>query len=426
MTAPGPGPAPEPDEIDLLDEELVRAPFTVYSRLRERRSLHRAVMPGLGAVWIVTRHDDVRAVLSDPRLVNDVVNVPEADVPNMSERAAQAGGVPPEYIKYVYPTVVDIDGAAHARLRRLVAPAFTARRVERLRPRVEEIAARLLDRLPEAAEDGVVDLIPHFARPLPITVICELVGIPEADRGRWVRWSGALAAGTEPMGEAVRGMVEDTRRLIGRRRARPADDLISTLIRAQQTGGGDRLDDTELINLVLSLVVAGHETTSGMIAEGVAALLSHPGQLDLIRRDPPAVLPRAVHEVMRWRPPVLLTRVRYARADLEIGGQRVARGERVMPILAAAGHDPRSFPAPEHFDITRSANRRETHVSFGYGPHYCMGAALARQEGEVAFGALLRRFPGLALAVAPEDLERSRADGATPGTWRLGALPVRL
>lgn len=184
----------------------------------------------------------------------------------------------------------------------------------------------------------------------------------------------------------------------------------------------DRLSDTELIMLVLSLVIAGYETTSHLIGNGTAALLTHPDQLDLLRRDP-ELMPRAVHELMRWCGPTLTTFMRYAVEDVEVGGMPVRRGEAVLPIFASGSRDPRAFGDPDRLDITRDPERRrETHLGFGNGPHYCLGAALAKQEAEVAFTALLRRFPTLALAVDPGEL-RHRPN---PSTWSLETLPVLL
>lgn len=403
--------------IDLTDPELMRDPFTAYSRVREQGGLARGVIPGVPPVWLATRYDDVKVVMGDARFVNDVANVPGMDAPNVTEQIWLAAGIPEEYLVYLRAGISDADGADHARLRKLVTRAFTAKRVAELRPRVEEITERLLDELPD---DDSVDLLAHFAYPLPIIVICELVGIPEQDRPRWRAWSAALARGMGPgMGEAMRGLIDHVGDLIELRRAEPAEDLLSALVRAQDD---DRLSDVELVTLVLSLVVAGHETTAHLIANGTAALLTHPDQLKLVREDS-SLLPKAVHELMRWCGPALGTRLRYATEDIDVGGTLVRKGEAVMPVLAGANHDPRAYERADRLDITRDPDRRrETHVGFGHGPHYCLGAALARQEAEVAFGALLRRFPDLALAVDPDDLVR----GPNPGTWQLAALPVRL
>ncbi|MEO6081672.1 MAG: cytochrome P450 [Umezawaea sp.] len=399
--------------IDLTDPDLLRDPFAVYSRLREETELTRGIIPGVPSVWLATRYDDVKLVMSDPRFVNDAANVPGLDAPNLIEQIWLSVGIPAEYLVYLLTGMGDSDGANHARLRKLVTRAFTAKRVAELRPRIKEITERLLDELPD---DDTVDLLAHFAYPLPISVICELVGIPEADRPRWRAWSAVLARGMGPdMGDALRGMIDHATELIDLRRTTPTGDLLSDLVRAQDD---DRLSDVELVTLVLNLVVAGHETTAHLIANGTAALLTHPDQLTLLRNDS-SLLPRAVQELMRWCGPVLGTRLRYATEDVKLGETLVHKGEAVMPVLAGANYDPRAYDRPDRLDLTRDST---AHAGFGHGPHYCLGAALARQEGEIAFEALLRRFPHLTLAVDPADLERS----PNLGTWQLAELPVRL
>ncbi|MEO3813687.1 cytochrome P450 [Sphaerisporangium sp. B11E5] len=407
--------------VDMLDPELLRDPFVAYSRLRERAPLARGSLLGQDQkIWLVTRYDDVKTVLGDHRFVNDPAHVPGVDVGNVREKVIAARGIPPEYAKYVLDSILDTDGEDHLRLRRLVSRTFTARRVMELRPRVEQITEDLLDRLPGHAEDGVVDLMPHFAYPLPITVICELVGIPEEDRPLW-RDLGRQLFSQEGIAGALRELVGYIEELIARRRATPAEDLLTGLIRTHDEDG-DRLTDTEMITMVLTIVLAGHETTAHLIGNGTAALLTHLDQLALLREDP-SLMPRAVHELMRWCGPVQGTRIRYAAEDVELGGMTVAKGEPVMAMLVGANYDPQVFPDPERLDITREPDgRKETHVGFGHGFHYCLGAALARQEGEVAFEALFRRFPGPSLAVDPADLERE----PFPGSWRLARLPLRL
>ncbi|WP_026360126.1 cytochrome P450 family protein [Amycolatopsis nigrescens] len=401
------------------DPALLRDPFGEFSKIREQAPVVRAEMTGVGPLWTITRYEDVKQVLSDPRFVINPADVPGMDVPNLARKSMDVRGVPPEYQKYLVSTILDFDGADHVRLRKLVSRAFTVRRIADLRPRVETVADELLAALPEHAEDGVVDLLEHFAYPLPIIVICELVGIPEEDRGLWREASETLVSSYGPaFGEAIASLVDYIEALIARRRAEPADDLISALIHAQDEDG-DRLSDVEMTTMVFTLVLAGHETTAHLIGNGTLALLTHPDQLALLRSDPD-LLPGAVQELLRWGGTALITRMRYAAEDVEIGGTVVRRGEAVVPILASANYDPRRFDDPDRLDVTRSPEgRRETHVAFAHGAHYCLGAALAKQEGEVAFGALLRHFPDLALGGEPERQ-------LMPGAWRLARLPVRL
>lgn len=402
--------------VNLLDPELMRDPFTAFNRLREQGPVVRGSFPGEPTpLWLVTRYDDVRTVLSDPRFVNNPASVPGMAVENMREKLIEARGIPSEYAEYLLDSVLDADGADHSRLRRLVSRAFTVRRVSELRPRVEEITEQLLDGL-----RGEVDLIEDFAYPLPITVICELVGIPEEERPQWREWGRSLVSMVPgAMAEPLRQMVAGVQELIARRREEPADDLLTGLIRAHDEDG-DRLTDTEMVTMVLTLVLAGHETTAHLIGNGTAALLTHPDQLARLRAEP-ELMPLAVHELMRWCGPVHGTRFRYAAEDVELSGARIAQGEAVMAMLVSANYDPRRFDDPDRLDIARETDgRREVHVGFGYGLHYCLGAALARQEGEVALSALLRRFPELRLAVKPEELERE----FMPASWRLARLPV--
>ncbi|MBB6172853.1 hypothetical protein HNR23_002913 [Nocardiopsis mwathae] len=413
--------AAEPGTAHLMDPEFVREPYGAWARIRE----HGPVVPGYFVdgfpLWVVTRHEDARAVLSDPRFANDSASVPGVET---NERTAlmRHFGIPEDYIPYLAESVLDADGADHTRLRKLVSRAFTVRRVNELRPRVEEITEQLLDRLPGEAEDGVVDLIEHFAYPMPITVICEMVGVPDEDRPLWLKWSHDLVStDTDAMGAAVVELVDHLKAMVERRRAAPRDDLIDALIRIQDEDGS-RLGEAELVTMVLSLVVAGHETTAHLLGNGTAALLTHPDQLELLRRDESRA-PAAVHELLRWCGPVLVTRPRFATEDVTVAGTLIRQGERVLVVLVSADRDPRRFDEPDRLDITRRpATRGEQHIAFGHGAHYCLGAALARQEGEVGFTRLLHRFPGLSLAVPEEELEWA----PRPGMRRLARLPVRL
>ncbi|WP_067467630.1 cytochrome P450 family protein [Actinomadura macra] len=413
--------------VNLADEEAVRDPFAFYSRLREEGPLFRAELPDVEPFWIVTRYDDVKLVLGDPRFVVNLASIPGmAGKRDRMEQLQLGRGIPPELLKYPRASMAAADGADHLRLRRLTGQSFTVRRVAGWRPRIEQITERHLDRLAEvAAADGVVDLFAHFANPMPLTVIYELIGIPDEDRPRFLATIWEWTIGGGEFGKVTRrprleSGLQDTRRLIERRRAEPADDLITDLVHAQDADG-ERISDTELVWLILTLVIAGHETTASLIANGVVALLTHPDQLDLLRRDP-ALMPRAVNELVRWCGPAVTAPHRYATEDVEIGGTRVPKGEGVMVILAGANRDPRAFEDPERLDITREPARNEPHLGFGHGLHYCLGAALGRLEAEVAFGALLRRFPDLALAVDPEGLTRARS----AGMWKLLSLPVTI
>ncbi|MQA80612.1 MAG: cytochrome P450 [Streptosporangiales bacterium] len=390
-------------EIELSEPEVVRDPFTAYGRVRERSPLGVTTIPGIGRVWVLTRHEGARAMLGDPRFEIRTDSFIRPDVP--------ADCLP--YLR----TMSEMNGPEHKRLRALVAPAFSVRRAEEFRPRIEPIVARLLDELPGRVEDGSVDLFAHVMRPLPMDVICELVGIPESDRPRWREYGAAVAAGSGPgFAAAVPGIVADAKAAIARRRAESGDDLLGDLVRAQAEDG-DRLTDAEMVTLVWHLVIAG-QTPTNFIANAVAALLSHPDQLAALRADTTLLSP-AVDELIRWCGPALLTIPRFAREDVELSGEAVHKGEAAMASVAAVNRDPRAFADPDRLDVRRTG--RSGHLGFGHGPHFCLGSAVARVQTEVALAALLRRFPDLAPAA---DLAEVRAPD--PGTWRLTALPVTL
>jgi cytochrome P450 len=403
---------------DIMDPGLIADPVGGYGRLREQAPVVRGRAPDGTPAWFVTRQADVRTVLSDPRFVNSARSVPGVEVDSVRDKLIEQVGIPADLVHYFAGSILDTDGEDHSRLRKLVSRAFTVRRVSALRPRVEEITAGLLDRMSGLPEP--VDLVAEYAYPLPITVICELVGVAEEDRPAWHRWSTALTR-MEPgvIAPAAREMVDHVQEQIRRRRAEPADDLLSALVQVQEEDG-DRLGVDELVTMVFTLVIAGHETTAHLVGNATLALLTHPDQLDLLRADP-GRWPGAVHELMRWCGPVQIARMRYAAEDVELGGVTIRRGDVVQPVLVSANHDPREYPEPERLDVTRRpAGRGEGHVGFGHGFHYCLGAALARQEGEVALRALVERFPRLALAAdEPEWV-------ALPGMRRLARLPVRL
>jgi cytochrome P450 len=310
------------------------------------------------------------------------------------------------------------DPPDHTRLRRLVNKAFTPRRTDALRPRIADITAALLDAMEDAGPD--VDLLESLAFPLPVTVICEMLGIPPDDRENFREWTQILI-GTPGVAEDVftaasTAMFEYILRLLAGKRAAPADDLLSALIQARDED--DRLDESELLSNVFLLLVAGHDTTVNLIGTGTLALLTHPAELARLRDDP-ALLPQAVEELLRFASPVNHATYRFASQDVPIGGTVIPRGDLVLIALSSANHDPGQFPQPDTLDLSRDPSG---HVAFGHGIHYCVGAPLARIEGQIAFGALLERFPGIELAVPPESL-RFR-----PGTLIRGleSLPVNL
>ncbi|GAA2248480.1 cytochrome P450 [Streptomyces ruber] len=365
-------------------------PHPVYAELRERGPVHRVRLPPPFAqveVWLVVGHEAARAALADDRLSKDA----SKDV--FQAGAALADGLIGKHLLIT-------DPPQHTRLRRLIAREFTGRRVERLRPRVQEITDALLDAM---LPGGRADLVESLAFPLPMTVICELLGVPELDRKAFRALSTELVAPTrEDDGyDTVVRLAAYLDELIEEKRSAPSastDDLLGDLIRTTDEDG-DRLSAAELRGMAFVLLVAGHETTVNLIANGVHALLTHPGQLAALRADM-SLLDGAVEEILRYEGPVENATFRYAAESFDLAGTPVAAGERVMIGLTAADRDGSRFPEPDRFDIRRAP---QGHLAFGHGIHFCLGAPLARMEGRVALRSLLERCPDLALDGRPDD-----------------------
>ena len=413
-----------PFEPKPLGDGYFQDPLSVFARMRAQSPVTSVITPEGQRAWLITRYEDVRRALADPRLSKDW------------RKLRAPGFVPDPSVGFLMAHMLNADPPDHTRLRRLVQKAFTPGRVAGLRPRIEAITASLLDAMPgggsgggsggggrardaDPARDGVVDLITEFAFPLPMTVICELLGIPDDDREEFKTWSQVILSSTATFDEyraAGGAMYAYFTRLLADKRAAPADDLLSALITARDSG--DSLDEPELLAMIFLLLVAGHETTVNLIATGTLALLTHPSEFSRLRSDP-SLLPGAVEELLRFANPLNHATDRYAPEPLEVGGVLIPAGEPVLVVTSSANRDPARFPDPDRLDVGRDASG---HVAFGHGIHYCVGAPLARLEGEIAFGALLARFPGLSLAVEPAAL-RWRPSSLIHG---LETLPVRL
>jgi cytochrome P450 len=379
-------------QFDPSSPEFQRDPYPVYRRLRQEDPIARLADPDL---WLVTRYADVVAIFRDPRFrTGDMGN--NEDLLPLADRIPGIAMV----LEAFRNMMLFQNPPDHTRLRGLVNKAFTPRRIEGLRPRIDAIVEDLLG---ACSTRGEFDLIGDFAVPVPVVVIAELLGVPAEDRERLKEWSRRLAvmldgtvrmAGIPDAASAAGELVEYLVGIVERRRREPRDDLISAMIAAQDRD--DALTDRELLSNSVLLLIAGHETTTNLIGNGSVALLEHPDQLERVRGEP-ELIRSAVEELLRFDSPVQLTS-RYPLEDLEWDGHKFREGQEVNLMLGAANRDPEVFADPERLDVARADNR---HVSFGFGAHFCLGAPLARLEGQIAVGALARRFPRLAIAGEP-------------------------
>jgi cytochrome P450 len=371
-----------------LDEELIQDPHAVYRLLREDGPVRPVIMPGDGALgWLVTSYADARALLADARLSKDITRGAEL-LP-----AEVAAG----YDNPLAANMLNSDPPDHTRLRKLVNKAFTTRAVERLRSRIEQAADVLLDAMPDG---GTVDLLDAYALPLPVTVLCELLGVPAADQGEFRDWTLAVVSNTssERTVEVMGLMVAYLTALVAEKKASPGEDLLSGLVQVSDEDGG--LSADEVLGMAFLLLVAGFETTVNLIANGALALLRHPAQLARLLAEP-ALLTGAVEEFLRLDGPTHIATLRFTTEPVTVDGTEILAGQLVMISLLAANRDGDRFPDADRLDITR---RAAGHLAFGHGIHHCVGAPLARLEGQIAIGRLLSRFPGIALNGDPDTL----------------------
>ncbi|MCF3963889.1 cytochrome P450 family protein [Streptomyces fuscigenes] len=387
-------------ELADLGADFTADPYALYARMRELGPVHEVRGADGWRFWLIVGYEECRAAFGDPRLAKSSPFQDEED-------------------RIMGRHVLISDPPDHTRLRRLVAKEFTPRRVAAMRPRVQEITDGLLDAMLPA---GRADLVDALSFPLPITVICELLGVPHEDRDSFRAWSNDVVAPTdaERSRTSVLAMRDYLDALIARRRgAEPGDDLLSGLLRTEAEGE-DRLSAEEVRAMAFILLVAGHETTVNLISNGVRALLQHPDQLAALRADPD-LLDGAIEEMLRYDGPVENATFRFTTEPVLLGGTEIPAGEPVLVGLASADRDPRRFAEPDTFDIRRSAEGGAGHLAFGHGIHFCLGAPLARLEARIAIGSLLERAPKLALD------EPDRAFDWVPGLLIRGTrhLPVR-
>lgn len=380
---------------DLAAQENRRDPHSFYAALRaQERIVYVPDYAGENGAWIVTHYDDALALLKDPRLTKD----PHKISPQQGEPALD------NVMHILMQNMIMKDAPDHTRLRSLVSKVFTPRMIEQLRPRIQQITDELLDAALERSgglAQGEMDLMQDFAFPLPVTVICEMLGFPEADRPDFYAWMKVLMdiqADEEARGVAMQELLRYIQAQIAEKRTHPDADLTSALLKAEEQG--DTLSQNELVSMLYLLFIAGHETTANLIGGGTLTLLLHPEQLKLLRDDP-ALITSAVEELLRYTAPVSISDERWALEDFVLYGKQIHRGDLVYAALISANADPAQFHDPDALDILRKEN---PHLAFGKGIHYCLGAPLARLEGQIAFGTLLRRLPDLKLARDPETL----------------------
>ena len=388
-------------------------PFPLFAAVRELGPVHPVTLADGHNAWLVVGYEEARTALNDPRLSKDM----HAALATGSGVVAE--GLPgPSFARHM----LSVDPPDHSRLRRLVSAAFTPRRVEALRPRVQAVVDDLLDAIAAAGPDATIDLVGAFAFPLPFTVICELLGVPEPDRADLGRGLIALLVPTSTPDEYARAkaasdsVVAMLEALVDAKQASPGDDLVSGLITARD--GDERLSTQELLSTIFQLIVAGHDTTASLIGNGVVALLQNPEQLEALRSDP-AKLAVAVEELLRYDAPVPHSTFRYAVASIDIGHVTIPAGAQVIISLAAANRDSGQYAEPDELVLDRAESR---HLAFGHGIHHCLGAPLARMEGQLAIGSLLRRFPSLRLGVPVNELHWGHGDGLV--LRGLSELPV--
>ena len=420
-------------EINVYDPAFKANAFPAYARVRANEPVTRSHYPSGHGFWLVLGYEEAQEVLKDyRRFANDYRTVlTEAEM--QANLEAYYGHLPPEEREEAMAAdqifrehLLGVDPPQHTRLRKLVSQSFTPKFVEGLRPRIEELAAELLDDLEAhlaATGSREFDLLEHYAFPLPITVISEMLGVPPEDRDNFRAWSNAVLelnpeGGPKP--EAMESLGAFAFYLMGlaaQKRRQPTNDLFSGLLQAEEEG--DVLSEQELIAMIFLLIVAGHETTVNLIGNGMLAFFEHPDQLALFKRDPEQLVKPAIEEILRYYGPVEMSLTRFAREDLVLGGKEIKRGEALNVMLASANRDPALMADPGRFDITRPPVK---HLGFGTGIHACLGAPLARLEGQIAFPALIRRFPDIRSAVPPDELVW-RLTGVTRG---LAALPVAV
>lgn len=377
---------------NLFTKAFTKNPYPAYSQLREEEPVSHVRLPDGQYAWFITRYDDALEALKNQSFIKDFTK--------MGENADNQSSIFNENMLFA-------DMPDHRRLRGLVSKAFTPNMIEGLRNRIQEITDELLE---ETAGQNQINLIDEFAFPLPIIVICEMLGIPTEDRDKFRIWSNSMIEGSnskyaENLEQHMRDFTQYLKQRIAVVRENPGDDLISELIIAEEQG--DKLSEKELYGVVALLIIAGHETTVNFIGNSIMALLENPDQLKMLKNKP-ELIKTAIEETLRYNDPVEFSTSRWAREDMEFKGESIKKGDLVIIALNSANHDPSQFKDPEIFDITREKSK---HLAFGKGIHACLGAPLARLEGEIAINSFFRRYPNAKMIADKNDLE-----------WRTGMV----
>lgn len=397
--------------MNIVSGEFKADPFPFFARLRASEPVYRTTLPDKTVVWLLSRYDDVTALLRDERFTKNRRSA-------LTEEQLRKLPWTPPMFRPLERNMLDLDPPDHTRLRSLVHKAFTPTLVAQIRSRTQTVADELLDRV---LSTGKMDLIKDFALPLPMTIITEILGVPKKDHDKFHKWSQAVVSLTSPSPTlrvipSVWRFIRYLRQFFKLRRRDPQDDLVSALIEAEEAG--DKLNEDELLAMVFLLLIAGHETTVNLIGNGTLALIENPNEMRKLLSELSLVKP-AVEELLRYTSPVFTTTERYAREDTMIHDITIRRGEMALGVIGSANRDENVFDKPNELQITRDPNR---HLSFGQGIHFCLGAPLARMEAQIAFTTLLRRAPDLRLTVPAHSL-RWRPSIFLRG---LAALPVKF
>ncbi len=389
---------PSDDDLPQMDSDFLANPYPAYERLRAEGAVHRMRGPNGLRMWVISRYAEARQALAHPALSKDIARSHELGYLQRELGENKFG-----HRLTTWPLshhMLNLDPPEHTRLRKLANKAFTTRTVQQLRPRIVEISSGLLDQVESDTPPGQpAELIAGYAEPLPVIVIGELLGLPEADLGKLREWTSVLMSNSDPRFRRVtKEIARYLSSVIDAKRAEPGRDFLSDLIATRDEGVG--LSQVELISMAFMVLVAGHETTLSLICNGLRALLNNPALAESLRAEPESI-PRAVEEFLRFEAPLSRSTLRYCSTPVEIGGVQIDEGDYVIVLIGSANRDDRIFEQADRVDLSRPSTG---HLAFGYGIHYCLGAPLARLEGEIAFGHLLQRYPRLRPAVPDSEL----------------------